>query len=98
MNEDLNRSAREVIGEFLKAERIKKNITKYAITKKSGLHPSIVNAIESGSRDYFMSSFLTYCQQIDAYIFFGNKEGKSDAAIDPEHMISEINKNKPDQI
>lgn len=96
MNDNLNKSAREVIGEFLKSERIKKKITKYAITKQSGLHPSIVNAIESGSRDYFMSSFLTYCEQIDAYLFFGSKEGKNNIPIDQEHLISELEKNKPD--
>ena len=96
MDNDLIKSAREVIGEYLKNLREEKGISKYAIIQKVEIPITLINAIETGSSAYTIDSLLKYTTGIGAYIFFGDKAGKNpDKPLDVDDMMKEINKNDP---
>ena len=96
MDNDLIKSAREVIGEYLKNLREEKGISKYAIIQKVEIPITLINAIETGASAYTIDSLLKYTPGIGAYIFFGDKSGKdTDKPLDVDDMMKEINKNNP---
>lgn len=96
MGNDLIKSAREVIGEYLRNLREEKGISKYAIIQKVEIPITLINAIETGSSAYTIDSLLKYTTGIGAYVFFGDKAGKNpDKALDEDDMIKEIKKNNP---
>lgn len=96
MNNDLIKSAREVIGEYLKNLREEKGISKYAIIKETGLRIELINSVETGSSAYTIDTLLKYTTGIGAYVFFGDKAGKNpDKPLDVDDMMKEIKKNDP---
>ena len=55
---------RKDIGKILKANR-PDGISNYAICKATGLKPSQIKSLESGSDNYTIDSLLTYCKYLD---------------------------------
>lgn len=89
-------SSREVIGDYLANLRKEKGVSKYVITKKTGLPLSLINSIEKGSSAYTIDSLLKYTTGIGAYMFFGDKVKKNpDSPLDEDDMLRECDKNNP---
>lgn len=73
MNEEYLKSAREVIGDFLKQMREGKGISRYNVAKQAGwerIDPVV--RIENGET-YNIDTLLRYLKATDIYIFFSEK-------------------------
>lgn len=86
---------RKALGEGLRRMRELAGITIHGIRNATGLSWAQVNAIEDGTSAYTVDSLLLYIQACNLYVFFGEKEGKQDGAIDPDHMTRVAGRNDP---
>ena len=96
MSEEYLKSAREVIGDFLKQTREGKGLSRYNVAKQAGwerIDPVV--RIERGE-NYSIDTLLRYLKATDIYIFFSekNKSNPNDP-LDVEDMRKAINKNDP---
>ena len=93
MSEEYLKSAREVIGDFLKQTREGKGLSRYNVAKQAGwerIDPVV--RIERGE-NYSIDTLLRYLKATDIYIFFSEKnKSNPDATLD---MMQAINKNDP---
>jgi transcriptional regulator with XRE-family HTH domain len=94
MNE-INQSAREVIGQFLRQTREEKGIKTYQLRLKGKLNGEQINQIETGSHNYTIDTLLRYIAAVDVYIFFADKHGKEDESLDVAHMTKAAAKADP---
>lgn len=96
MNEEYLKSAREVIGDFLKQMREGKGMSRYNVAKQAGwerIDPVV--RIERGE-NYSIDTLLRYLKATDIYIFFSEKnKSNPDATLDVEDMMQAIDKNDP---
>lgn len=86
--EDRIKSAREVLGHFLKERRISLGLSVYKVAKESGIQIGQVHIVESGEKAYTIDTLLKLSTPLNLYIFFGEKEGKKDGHLDADHMIT----------
>ena len=97
MSEEYLKSAREVIGDFLKQMREGKGISRYNVAKQAGwerIDPVV--RIERGETYSSIDTLLRYLKATDIYIFFSEKnKSNPDATLDVEDMMQAINKNDP---
>lgn len=63
---------REVVGNYLSSLRKSKGITKYRVSKETGLKFDAINAIENGSKAYTIDSLLKYSAGLGVHLFFEN--------------------------
>ena len=96
MSEEYLKSAREVIGDFLKQTREEKGLSIYNVAKQAGwerIDPVV--RIERGE-NYSIDTLLRYLKATDIYIFFSEKnKSNPNATLDVEDMMQAINKNDP---
>lgn len=96
MSEEYLKSAREVIGDFLKKMRERKGLSRYNVAKRAGwerIDPVV--RIENGET-YNIDSLLRYLQATDIYIFFSEKnKSNPNEPLDVEDMMQAIDKNDP---
>ena len=96
MSEEYLKSAREVIGDFLKRTREKKGLSRYNVAKQAGwerIDPVV--RIERGE-NYSIDTLLRYLKATDIYIFFSEKnKSNPGATLDVEDMMQAIDKNDP---
>lgn len=96
MSEEYLRSAREVIGDFLKQMRERKGLSRYNVAKRAGwerIDPVV--RIENGET-YNIDSLLRYLKATDIYIFFSEKnKSNPNEPLDVENMMQAIDRNDP---
>lgn len=96
MSEEYLKSAREVIGDFLKQMRERKGLSRYNVAKRAGwerIDPVV--RIENGET-YNIDSLLRYLRATDIYIFFSEKnKSNPNEPLDVEDMMQAIDKNDP---
>ena len=96
MSEEYLKSAREVIGDFLKQMRERKGMSRYNVAKRAGwerIDPVV--RIENGET-YNIDSLLRYLQATDIYIFFSEKnKSNPNEPLDVENMMQAIDRNDP---
>lgn len=96
MSEEYLKSAREVIGDFLKQMRERKGLSRYNVAKRAGwerIDPIV--RIENGET-YNIDSLLRYLQATDIYIFFSEKnKSNPNEPLDVENMMQAIDRNDP---
>ena len=96
MSEEYLKSAREVIGDFLKQMRERKGLSRYNVAKRAGwerIDPVV--RIENGET-YNIDSLLRYLRATDIYIFFSEKnKSNPNEPLDVENMMQAIDKNDP---
>lgn len=96
MSEEYLKSAREVIGDFLKQMRERKGMSRYNVAKRAGwerIDPIV--RIENGET-YNIDSLLRYLQATDIYIFFSEKnKSNPNEPLDVENMMQAIDRNDP---
>lgn len=96
MSEEYLKSAREVIGDFLKKMRERKGLSRYNVAKRAGwerIDPVV--RIENGET-YNIDSLLRYLKATDIYIFFsGKNKSNPNEPLDVEDMMQAIDKNDP---
>lgn len=86
---------REVLGERLRAFRVERGLSVYAVAKKGGLRIDQVQAVESGKSNYTVDIFLSYVSGCDLYMFFSEKsEGRAEPH-DFEDLIRKGLENDP---
>ena len=96
MSEEYLKSAREVIGDFLKQTREGKGLSRYNVAKQAGWE-RIDPVVRIGrGENYSIDTLLRYLKATDIYIFFSekNKSNPNDP-LDVEDMRKAINKNDP---
>lgn len=70
MNElDINQERIE-LGKRLQELREHNQVSKYAITQKTGLRLEIINSIESGNKAYTVDSLIKYTTACEIQLFF----------------------------
>jgi len=84
MDKRVLEEGRKQIGKYLQDKRKRKEITTYQITQNTGLRFETIKAIESGSANYAIDSFLTYISAIDSYFYLADREGKH---LDQQDLI-----------
>ena len=96
MSEEYLKSAREVIGDFLKQMRERKGLSRYNVVKRAGwerIDPVV--RIENGET-YNIDSLLRYLRATDIYIFFSEKnKSNPNEPLDVENMMQAIDRNDP---
>lgn len=96
MSEEYLKSAREVIGDFLKKMRERKGMSRYNVAKQAGwerIDPVV--RIENGET-YNIDSLLRYLRATDIYIFFSEKnKSNPNEPLDVEDMMQAIDRNDP---
>ena len=96
MSEESLKSAREVIGDFLKQMRERKGLSRYNVAKRAGwerIDPVV--RIENGET-YNIDSLLRYLRATDIYIFFSEKnKSNPNEPLDVENMMQAIDRNDP---
>lgn len=96
MSEEYLRSAREVMGDFLKKMRERKGLSRYNVAKRAGwerIDPVV--RIENGET-YNIDSLLRYLRATDIYIFFSEKnKSNPNEPLDVENMMQAIDRNDP---
>ncbi len=96
MSEEYLKSAREVIGDFLKQMRERKGLSRYNVAKRAGwerIDPVV--RIENGET-YNIDSLLRYLRATDIYIFFSEKnKSNPNEPLDVENMMQAIDRNDP---
>jgi len=96
MSEEYLKSAREVIGDFLKKMRERKGLSRYNVAKRAGwerIDPVV--RIENGET-YNIDSLLRYLRATDIYIFFLEKnKSNPNEPLDVENMMQAIDRNDP---
>ena len=94
MNEEITKIGRKKIGEYLKSLREDKGISTYQMTKSHGIQFALIKAIEEGSTNYTIDSFLTYISALDCYFYLANRDGKH---LDHLDMVLKIKNNYQNQ-
>ncbi len=96
MSEEYLKSAREVIGDFLKKMRERKGMSRYNVAKQAGWERiDTVVRIENGET-YNIDSLLRYLRATDIYIFFSEKnKSNPNEPLDVEDMMQAIDRNDP---
>lgn len=96
MNDELLKSAREVIGDYLRQRREEKGLSRYRVMQMAGwsrIDPIL--KIERGE-SYGIDTLLRYLQATDTYLFFGDKEKKDPASpLDTDDMMRAIDASDP---
>lgn len=96
MSEEYLKSAREVIGDFLKQMRERKGLSRYNVAKRAGwerIDPVV--RIENGET-YNIDSLLRYLRATDIYIFFSEKnKSNPNEPLDVQDVMQAIDKNDP---
>jgi transcriptional regulator with XRE-family HTH domain len=64
MKKEIKETARQKVGKCLKSLRKEKRISTYQMTKEYGIRFEAIQAIEAGSSNYTIDSFLTYIDAI----------------------------------
>lgn len=73
MSNEIKIVARQQIGEYLKGIRVEKGISTYRMTKEWGLKFEVIQAIEDGSSNYTIDSFLSYIGAIECCFYLESK-------------------------
>ncbi len=71
---DRKQSYREVLGARLKAFRVDRGLSAYAVARDGAITISQVNAVEDGVKNYTIETFLGYISVSGLYMYFAEKE------------------------
>lgn len=80
-------SYREVLGQRLKAFRLDRGLTAYAVARDGEITIGQVNVVEEGIKNYTIETFLGYISGSGLYMYFAEKEHAGDG-----HDFEELNR------
>jgi len=92
IEETIQNSAREVLGQFLSSIVEERKLTLYRLEQLTGLQGIQIKSVLSGSTNYTIDSLLSTIQALDLYIFFSEKKGEH---LNFEHMEKQRQKSDP---
>ena len=80
-------SYREVLGQRLKAFRLDRELTAYAVARDGEITIGQVSAVEEGIKNYTVETFLGYISGSGLYMYFAEKEHTGEG-----HDFEELNR------
>jgi len=89
-------SYREVLGERLKAFRIDRGLTAYAVARDGNISITQVKHVEEALTNYTIETFLGYIAGCNLYMYFAEKEHTGEGH-DFEELINKGIENDPEK-